>query len=170
MADFYGTAAGFTAYHEARGRADQLTALDLDNAEIEAALLIASEWLDGKYFVNFCGVKVGMRAQIREWPRMGVTDVNGYPIDQDSIPREVENATYEAAFRQLVTPGSLSVDYTPGKYESVAIDGAINVKFAKFNSAYDVQTQFAVIDGILSPLLSARNGNFSSFSGTVVRV
>lgn len=170
MADFYGTAAGFTAYHDARGRSEQLAALDLDDAQIEAALLVASEWIDGKYFVNFCGVKVGMRDQIREWPRMGVTDVNGYPIDQNSIPREVENATYEAALRQLVTPGSLSVDYTPGKYESVSVDGAISVKFAKFNSAYETQTQFAVIDAILSPLLSARNGNFSSFSGAAVRV
>lgn len=169
MADFYGTAAGFIAYHTARGRATAIA--DFDDPEIEAALLIASEWLDGKYFVNFSGYKTGQRDQIREWPRYGTFDNEGFSLPSDAVPREVENATYEAALTQLVSPGSLSVTFTPGKYKSARVEGAVSVEFAQFSSAFDIQTQFPIIDAILAPILSGYGSNaFSAMSGAGVRV
>lgn len=172
MADFYGTAAGFDAYLTARGRAIPAGT----DPEKEAALLVASEWIDAVYGGSFSGSKTGVagvrRDQIRAWPRTGAWENIDYStFPNDAIPREVEYATYEAAQRQMTTPGSLSLDYTPGKYKSVAVSGAISVTYAQFSAAADVQTQFTLIDQILAPLLTGNgDGSFSSLSGSLARV
>lgn len=171
MADFYGTEAAFTDYCEARQYDIPAGAVSED---ILAALLVASEWLDARYVPVWLAsgtFKTGGRAQVREWPREGYVDVYGYPIDPNSVPREIENATYEAALRQLVNPGSLMVDYTPGKYKQVSVDGAISVTYADFNGAYDVQLDVPIIDGIIAPLVNGFPGaNLSGLTGHVYRV
>jgi hypothetical protein len=166
MDDRYGTAAGFRAYHIARG--NDVPAEAVDDDVVNEWLLVGSEWLDGRYQASFPGLKVGMRAQLREWPRLSAFDIYEYAILSTSIPREVEAATYEAALRQGVAAGSLSVDYTPGKYKRAAVDGAINVEFAGFNSAFDTQKQIPIIDQILFPILTG-SGNVSALSGSAVR-
>lgn len=164
MADFYGTVAGFKSYFTARG--NTLAAAE-DDPDIQAALLVASEWLDAAFLDSFDGLKVGGRAQIREWPRQGVTDIYGYSIPDDTIPREVESATYEATWRQLQTPGVFFKDYTPAKYKSVSISGAVSVEYAT-GSAYDFQTQQPMIAAILRPLFSCYSES-SALSGAVSR-
>lgn len=163
----YGTVAGFETYHTARGRADVIAGYDDD--DIEAAKLVASEWLDGNYRSSFPGIKVGYRAQVREWPRVGGLDRDGYVIDSGTVPTEVENATYEATLRQLANPGSLSVDWTPAKYKRVSVDGAVSAEYAMFYSAADMQTRYKVIDDILAPILTGC-GDVSSLSGSASRV
>lgn len=166
MADeFYGAVATFKTYQEARGRDIPATATDPD---IQAALLVSSEWIDAAFIGQFSGLKVGGRAQIREWPRSGVVDIYGYAVPSDAVPREVENATYEATLRQILTPGIFFKDYTPGKYRSVSISGAVSVVYAT-GSAYDFQTQMPAIAAILYPILFGNGASFSSLSGAVVR-
>ena len=91
--------------------------------------------MDAQYREHLTGLKVAERAQIREQPRTGQVDNYGYAIDVDTIPREYIHATYEIAYKHLITPGVLNEDYTPGKYDQVSVDGAISVKFTKFNSS-----------------------------------
>lgn len=167
MADFYGTVAGFKTYHIDRN--NEVPAAT-DDEDIQAALLVASEWIDGTFGESFGGVKVGGRDQVRDWPRYGAVDTFGYSLSNSAVPREVEQATYQAALRQLTTPGSLTVDFVPGKYDSISVDGAVSVTFAKFSYASDVQAQFQVINQIISPVLTATGGKFSSFSGPVARI
>lgn len=166
MTVVYGDPTGFRAYHTAHGR-DVSTYTD--DAKINAALLVASEWGDGKYRASFGGTKVGQRGQIREWPRNGAVDRDYYAIPADSVPLEMINTTYEAALRELITPGSLSVDWTPNKYKRAMVDGAVSVEYANFQTAQDIQTQFIVIDRIIAPILSGIE-NVSSLSGAVTRV
>lgn len=166
MGDFYGTAAGFKAYHIARG--NDVPAEAVDDATVEEWLLVASEWLDGRYRSSFPGLKVGMRDQLREWPRNSAFDIYGYVVPSTSVPREVENATYEAALRQGQKAGALSVDYTPAKYKRAAVDGAVSVEYAGFASAFDAQTQIPIVDQILAPILTGC-GNVSALSGSTVR-
>lgn len=158
----YGTVAGFKTYHSARGRADIIE--NFDDSEIDAAKLITSEWLDATYRNQFPGLKVGMREQVREWPRQGASDIHGYAISSATVPTEVENATYEGTFRQLQTPGIFSKDYTPNKYKSVSVDGAVSIQYVQFGGAGDIQTQIKIIDEILAPILTAY-GDFSPLSG-----
>lgn len=162
----YGTAAGYEAYHLER---DNDIPADSAEDEINAALLVASEWIDAIYGLQFPGLKVGMRSQVREWPRTGAYDRYGYVVASDAVPREIEQATYEAAWRQLVSPGSLTLDYTPGKYKRASVDGAVSVEFANFSSAADFQKQFPIIDRIISPLLVGAGG-YSPLTGDAVRV
>lgn len=163
--DFYGTTGGLQAYCDARGL---VLPGSIDPADIPKALLVASEWIDVSFISQFAGFKVGGRDQLREWPRIGVQDIYGYAVPSNAIPREVENATYEAAVRQLITPGVFFKDYTPGKYKSATVFGAVAVEYA-VGDAYSFQTQMPQIAAILYPLLGGSGGNYSGLSGDVRR-
>lgn len=165
MVDFYGTLEGFNEYHTARG-SDVSVYSDED---IGAALIVASEWLDGRYTDAFGYYKTGGRDQVRSWPQLGYTDRFGYAVVSTAVPTEIDSATYVAALKALETPGVLSTDYTPNKYKRVAVDGAVSVEFNQFNSAFDAQTQFVLIDQILAPLIGGALGNVSPLSGKVCR-
>lgn len=169
MTTIYGSAADFTTYHTARGRT---IPVGWDDTAKNAALLVASEWIDFIYGQQFSGYRTGGFDQDREWPRQGAwaRTVPIHIFDTDDIPDRVKNATFEAAWRQLVTPGSLMVDYTPGKYRTVRVDGAISVDYRLFNYATDIQTQIGIVDSLLWPLLTElSDANYSSLSGGGVR-
>lgn len=164
MVDNYGTVEGYKTYCFER---NSLYTHEPDD-KILAALLVASEWIDSTYRSLFSGFKIGQREQVREWPRNGAIDIYGYGVSPESIPAEVQNATYEAAIRQMATPGSLSADYTPSKYISAQIDGAVNVTYRKFDSAMDTQTRLTIVDQILAPLLTGQSAG-SSVTGYALR-
>lgn len=164
----YGDATGFASYFEARGKELPGT---WDDEAIEAALLVASEWIDGIYGSLFIGYKTDGFEQEREWPRTSATVCSAeprYTYETDAIPARVTKATYEAAFRQLTTPGSLQVDYIPGKYKSVTVD-VISVDYIQFPSANDAQIQIGAVDTLLWPLLDTTRGQSSGLSGGVGR-
>lgn len=164
----YGNVADFQSYWNDRGQ--QTAIIAYDDATINAALLVASAYLDAAFMSQFMGLKHGGRAQIREWPRDGVQDIYGYAIDNTVPPREVINATYEATLRQLQTPGIFFKDYTPSKYRNVSIAGAVNVTFA-VGSAYDFQIQAPQIAAALAPILTGLGaGAFAPLSGGSGRV
>lgn len=164
--DYYGTAAGFREYHTLRGRDDELEYTD---ARIVAALIVASEWIDAAYFTaSWPYYKTGGAAQVRRWPTIGVIDKYSYPVASDTVPVLVERATYEAALRQLQSPGALVQDYTPNKYKSVNIAGSVAVVYADRGQAANIQSQFLIIDQILDPLLTG-SAAVSALSGAAAR-
>lgn len=163
--DRYGTAEGFRSYCEARGKTVPASWTD---DVISEGLLVASEFVDGRYGSSYPGNKAGGRSQARLWPRIGASDVNGDPIAFDEIPLEVENATYEATFIHRTTPGSLYVNFTPNKYKQASVTGAVSVTYATFNYASEAQPQFATIDAIIAPVLSG-DTDFSPLSGPTTR-
>lgn len=114
MADYYGTIANADEYHTARGN----TAWTGTDPAKLAALTRASQYIDAMGQRDglslFPGTKTDGRAQVLAWPRTGATDWSGAAILPDEVPVEVLYSTYEAALRELVTPGSLSPDYVPG--------------------------------------------------------
>jgi hypothetical protein len=168
MTDVYGSAAAFRSYFDARGSDIPGT---WDDPTVDAALLVASEWLDNIYGKMFSGWKTGGFDQDREWPR-STAWANTYPthfFQSTDIPDRIKSAAYEAAFRQLTTPGSLMVDYKPGKYRSVSVEGAIRVEYNTSLSATDIQTQIGVIDSLLWPLLTGEGAGMSTLSGGSTR-
>jgi len=161
----YGTVIGYKAYHAERG-----TVIGThSDAKILESLLVASEWLDSKYRSLFEGTKVGMRSQVREWPRVSAFDYYGYTIESATVPVEIEHATYEVALIHLTGTFSLSVNWAPAQYRSVSIDGAISLEYADFSSSSEIQTQFKKVDEILSLLICKQNGISSGLSGAAVR-
>lgn len=163
----YGTAAAFRTYHEARGRTIPVAWTD---TSIEAALLVSSEWIDDKYDDVFVGFKTDGYTQTRAWPRSAAYS-NTYPVyvfDEAEIPQDVIDATYEAAWREANTPESLNADFTPSKYNSVAIDGALDVEYNNSIDAGDVQLQIVKVEAILRPLFDPLKRQ-SGLSGSTSR-
>jgi hypothetical protein len=161
----YGTFAGFQAYHTERGRDVSAHVL----VTVNAALLVASEWIDATFRSSFSGLKVGGRVQSLEWPRTGSVDIHGDSIAQNAIPVEIENATYEAALKEIQSSGSLSIDFKPSKYKRASVDGAVSVEYALFHSSNEAQTKFASIEQILSSILTG-SGSYSGQSSLSYRV
>lgn len=146
--------------------------------------------------MQFSGVRTGGRAQVREWPRKPITadqaynrqdawgaprvpygykglpypatvfDLDGNPIPTDAVPAEIEYATYEAALRELTSPGGLSPDYVySGRVTSERI-GPIGVTYAgPMNGADDVRPVVTIIDDILAPLIATKMQYLSGPSG-----
>ena len=109
-ADSYASLAAADAFHTARGNTTWTGA----DALKEAALRRATAWLDGCYGQRWPGIPTYGRVQALDWPRTYAADCDGNAIDAVTIPPEVVTATCEAALRELVSPGSLSPDVTPG--------------------------------------------------------
>lgn len=169
MTDFYGTYAGFKAYHDAR-----LNGYTDNQAAIEAALLRASEYVDYRYSTRFPGEKTGARDQDREWPRISnvisiVQDIYYNEISSTVIPSEIENATYEIALREQVTPGVMHPDVRRSdRRKAVSVSGAVSVTYADANSVESYRLIVTIVDGILHPILTQNNG--SSLSGKGYRI
>jgi hypothetical protein len=172
MADYYSDAVTARAYYTARNYTTPATALDDD--AMNAALLVASDFIDSTYRDMFPGLKVGLRAQLREWPRTSAFDTLGYVILPDVIPVELLNAVYEAALREVATPGSLTTDVKLSEViHSVSVDGAVSVDFASSRETFDaddLQLVMPIIDRIIAPILTGDNGNVSRLSGASIRV
>lgn len=164
MPDFYGTVAAADAYHAARAN----TAWTGEDVAKQAALIRASVYIDGRYRKLlasgvwqslFPGVKTEGRGQAREWPRTGAYDYEGNAIPADQVPIEVEQATYEAALRELVEPGSLSPDYVASSTVKRQKVGPIEEEFAVsvgVDGASAVRPVISIIDEMIAPVLVAR--------------
>lgn len=167
----YGDVESFRNYHTARGRTIPTTWSD-DN--ITSILLLSTEWIDNTYEDSFIGYKTGGYEQVMSWPRTSA-QIQKYPyhvFSDTEIPDKVINATYEVAYRELTTPGTLDKDFSPEKYDSVSVSGAVSVSYNKnLSQTSDVQTRFAIVEKILSDLFDKyKDDSFSSFSGSVSRV
>lgn len=162
---YYGTTAGAMTYHADRGNTAWAAASTSDQ---EAALLRASDYLDSNWRSLFQGYKTGGRDQVREWPREYVLVMDGaqqVELDENTVPVEVEYATYEAALRELTTPGYFNPDIIPGKNKkSVSVSGAVSVEYW----SDDMKPMVETIGLILSPLFDATGGMLSGLSGQVV--
>lgn len=164
MPDFYGTVAAADAYHAARANA----AWTGDDLAKQAALIRASVYIDGRYRKLlasgvwqslFPGVKTEGRGQAREWPRTGAEDYEGHAIPSDQVPVEVEQATYEAALRELVEPGSLSPDFVAASTVKRQKVGPIEEEFSVASGAdgaASVRPVISIIDEMIAPVLVAR--------------
>lgn len=168
----YGNADGFKEYLGARGKKLNCSWTD---GLINSALLVASEWLDTIYEDSWIGYKTGGYTQERSWPRTSATVKNAYgwyTFPTNEIPTQVISATYEAAFRHLTDANVLQPDYTPSKYKSVSVHGAVSVVYSDLiTSAADIQTQFPVIQGLMDGLIDQEGGKgMSALTGKAVRV
>src|SRR5687768_9190680 len=105
-AESYISVANADSYHSVRGNT---TWTGVDSLK-EAALRRATTYIDGRYGARFTGTRRLARDQALMWPRSDATDVEGWTIENDEVPVEIERATAEAALRELVDPGSLSPD------------------------------------------------------------
>jgi hypothetical protein len=149
-ANSYASVAEADAYHTARGNATWTGA----DAVKEVALIRATQWLDGRYGERWPGVRWNLRLQALDWPRVYATDRDGTSIDGDTIPPEIIAATCEAALRELVAPGSLSPDLTPGTAKVLTeVKGIRWTPLRASAGASDMTPTLTAVDRILGAII-----------------
>ena len=118
----YITVADATTYFDNRLDASDWTSATTDNKA--AALITATSWLDT---VEFYGDR-SATTQALKWPRTDVT-CDGVEATAAFIPREIKDATCEAALALLRNPTMLrGVVTAPGSYDEVTL-GDLSVKY-----------------------------------------
>lgn len=118
----YITVADATTYFDNRLDASDWTAATADNKA--AALITATSWLDT---LEFYGDR-SATTQALKWPRTDIT-CDGVEATAAFIPREIKDATCEAALALLRNPTMLrGVVTAPGSYDEVTL-GDLSVKY-----------------------------------------
>lgn len=149
-ADSYVSVADATTYFQSRGLTGWVTS---PTAPAEQALVRATAYIDGRYRKQFPGRRLNGRDQALEWPRERAYDQAGEEIDDDSVPREVKDATCEAALREFTTPGSLNPDVVPAERVIRERVDVIDVTYADPGTASAMVPVVGRIEDILSGLL-----------------
>lgn len=147
----YGTTQGLEDYATATGRTIPV------GANLDAALYVASMYIDGTYWNDFCGEPATDDAA---FPRKGQTDV----------PQRVINATYEAALMWLNDPASLSFSGSAGGQVVKEKVDVIEVQYAAPQGDWSVANgtpKFSVIDGLLQPYICTLPDGFGGFAFVV---
>ena len=151
-------------YHSDRGNS---TWTGDDEAVKEPAIRRASFFLSNSF--DWMGFPLNARTQALAWPRSGVVDQYGYAIETSEIPKEVQQACAEAALRELVTPGSLTPDYTATERLESASVGPISVKYDMSRTdASAARTIMLIVRDLIGPFLAKGKG--SRLSGETTRV
>jgi hypothetical protein len=81
-----------------------------DPNERTQAIARASRYLDS---LRWDGIKTDGRAQDHAWPRSGVVDRDGFTLDHQTIPPEIEEAANLLAIAEAANPGTLAPNVTP---------------------------------------------------------
>lgn len=135
----------------------------------EAALIRATQYIDGKFRGSWNGRKLNGRSQALDWPRYGATDCDGNSIDQ-TIPVEIVKATCEAALRELTSPFSLSPDVVEGTQKTlVGVDSLRWETNTTKTGADAMRPVLTVVEDILSGLICSGLSNQTSSTHFIMR-
>lgn len=140
--------------------------LTVSDGDKEAALIRASTAIDARYSASYPGYQKSGRDQGLQWPRAAAYDVSGWLIRDDEVPKEVIQATCEAAVRELASPGSMMPDLERGGQIQSLRAGSVGITYAANATA---KTTFTLIDGIMANILSSMGGSGGGLFGTAVR-
>lgn len=128
---------------------------------VEAALRRATMYVDLRYVDKWIGYRTTGRVQALAWPRTINNRAYREFIGIDEIPREIIQATCEAAIRELASPNSLMPDYNPSERIVRERVGPIETEYAKSGSSLP---QVPLIDNLLRSLVSASAGSMTVFA------
>jgi hypothetical protein len=127
----YGTIEGFEQYATDHGYELPEGATD---AQIAAAMLRGSLVID-RYEPKFSGMRTDGFDQACAWPRTGAVTCYGQAIPAGDTPKPIIEASYEASFLELITPGSLSPVVTGNAVTKREKVGELEVEYAVSSSA-----------------------------------
>lgn len=126
-ANSYATRAEATAYHAAHLYASIWE--DADDDQKDIALLWATRVLDEQF--DWVGQKIRATQALR-WPRLGVTDRDGWAVSPTTIPMFLKNATAELARQLLARDRFATRDEAASGIQSVDA-GSVSVTFGKLD-------------------------------------
>jgi|DEB0MinimDraft_10_1074344.scaffolds.fasta_scaffold11185_4 hypothetical protein len=149
-ANSYGTVSDADNYFADRS----ITAWTGTDAAKQAALIKATDYLDHQF--DFIGTKA-TSAQALEWPRINVTDRNGYAVSSTAIPVFIRNACFEAALQAIKGTNLQPVD-TTGISESRVKAGPVETE-KKFVGGGSSRTVIRSVQGLLSDFITSNSNS-----------
>lgn len=158
-ANSYATEDDFDEYVDARS-------ITPASGDKEAALIRATTAIDARYGASFPGYRKAGRDQGLLWPRAAAYDSEGWLLPDDEVPKEVVEATIEAAVRELANPGSMMPDLERGGGIQSIRAGSVGITYSQNASA---KTTYTLIDGIIANVLSGNGGSNGGMFGQSVR-
>lgn len=167
-ADAFISVADLEAYCDARGK-DHST---YSATEKEQAIVRATDYLSESF--RWKGFKLKERGhsdgeQALAWPRTYVIDRNGYGVDSDVVPDEVEKATAEVAFFELGNVGAMQPSYTPHDRVRSERVGPISVEYDMSRTdAGGARPVLLIVRDLIGEFLDSASG--SLIAGSTVRV
>lgn len=160
-AETYLTVAEFKAYHNKRGRAVDMDALD--TAASEAALRLATDYMQQVYQDRWLGVRLTY-GQALDWPRAYANrsesnavqgaDSSVFWWNENEVPTPVKNACAELAYRATESDDGLMPDLAR-KEKSVKV-GPIAVDYEE--GAGRESPEYTAVDAMLMRLLYTDDG------------
>lgn len=121
--------------------------------DADADIVRARVFLDA---MNWQGRKTGGRDQREQWPRVGVYDRDGYPVDSTTVPPEIKDANAILAIVEQDNSVLEPVVTTSELVESVKA-GDVTIKFRTPNGWRDARPIVTRMMDILAPLAGKRN-------------
>jgi hypothetical protein len=162
-AESYQSVADWKLYAEKQGYDYEALSASEDE-DIETALRRGTNAIDARVRGRLNGAYPYTTTQALLFPIYGGYDAYGNAIAYDSVPRQIVQATAEAAWRELQTPGSMAPDVAAGsRVVKRTKVGPLEKEYAVFGSGSS--SSFPAIDNILAGLFGAR----SIYSGVAVR-
>jgi len=118
--------------------------------EKAAAIRRAQVYIDS---FSWQGQKAQGRSQSNEWPRSFAQDRDGFQIDAQEIPHEIETATGFLAIVEAATPGTLSPEVTLSQIATSETVGPISVEFAETSGTESARPVITRAMDALRPLM-----------------
>lgn len=137
------------AYHADRANENWSGA----DADKQAALVRGTAFVDATFGARFPGRMTYGRNQGLAWPRYPAYDREGVFIPSDELPKEYLAACFEAALRELTTPGVLSPDINASERLTVETIGPLSFEYALPTSGNDMRVVATMIEELLRPIL-----------------
>lgn len=136
--------------------------------QLNAAIVRASAFLT--YAFKWEGIKMNGRSQLMAFPRYGLNDRDGWPIQRGEMPRELTAAAAEITLVEATTPGSMSPSVTPSERVRSEQVGPIRVEYANiFNSPNDSRPVLLAVLDLLWPFFR-EDASTNVLSGSAQRV
>jgi hypothetical protein len=145
----YDTAANADAYFLARG----ITTWTGADSVKEEALIRGADYLDRTYAKKWLGVKT-TQAQSLDWPRSWLDDLDGYPVDADTIPVNIKNANFEAALLVLTGTELEPVLARGGSVTRKSVKAGPVATQTEYSSGAPARSTLTTIEGLLTGLVS----------------
>lgn len=151
-ANGYTDAATVRAYWE-----DRAQVIEADDIEVEAAIVVASQFVDLKFGSRFIGKKVDPD-QALEWPRKCAG-----PYPETSVPRQLIKAVAEYAKRQIDEPLQPDPGTAGEVVETTEIlqgVGELTTRYAEGSGRTADSVRHPLAEGYLAPLLGIGGMNY----------
>ena len=152
----------FARYCQERGRS--LT--PYTQTEHCQSIIRATEYLSESF--HWKGIRKNGRNdsdgyQALAWPRYGLYDRENNWVSSDSIPREIQWATCEAAYYELANPDALQPAYTPHDRPKMLKAGSVAITYdTSRKDAWGARPTLLILQDLVGEFLSSSGGNLRS--------